>query len=363
MPFVVGLNHRTAPLAARERFNVGAQGLPEALERLSAAAAVEELVIVSTCNRFEVYARAHDRLMGRRALIQSLESWHGGPLDPEMLYALDGEEAVRHLFRVASGLDSMVHGEHEVLGQVKQAYLAAHETGLTGKLLNVLFQRSLYVGKRVRSETGLSIGSASVAAVAVQLAERIFGTLESRQALVFGAGTMADAVIRHLQSQKVGSVFIANRTFEHAVSLAQTCKGAALTWDAGIQQMAHADIVIGSVAAPEPVISAAMVDQVLQSRRDRSLFLIDIAVPRCIDPASHHLPNCYLFDMDDLQKIVDANQARREAEVHKAESIIAEETKEFSRWLAAHRAGLRRGLRHEPAAARPVLAPREGEHA
>jgi glutamyl-tRNA reductase len=346
MPFVMGLNHLTAPLALREGFTVPLTEVPVALARLKANAPVEEAVLLSTCNRFEVYVRASNLREAQTAVRAHLEQIQGRPLADDQLYYRESEAAVQHLFRVASGLDSMVPGEHEILGQVKQAYQTAQAAGYTGKLLNVLFQRSLFVGKRVRTETGLAFGSASVASVAVTLAERIFGTLAGKRVLVLGAGTMAELAVKHLQSQKVQSVSVANRTFENAVELARTCGGSALTWAEGLRQLAVADIVIGSVGAPEPVLRMEHLRSALAERRGRSLFLIDIAVPRCIDPTVNSLDNLYLFNLDDLQKIVDENKIRRTAEISKAEQMIETQTHEFTRWLHAHRAGLNQGLKH-----------------
>ena len=346
MPFVMGLNHRTAPVALRERFALSLADVPAALSRLKARVPVKEAVLLSTCNRFEIYLQAMNRREAEAAVRAHLEEWHGAVLTPDQLYCRESEDAVRHLFRVAAGLDSMVPGEHEILGQVKLAYQTAQQAGFTGKLLNVLFQRSLFVGKRVRTETGLALGSASVASVAVTLAERIFGTLTGRRVLVLGAGAMAELAVKHLQSQKVLSVAVANRTFEHAVALARQCGGSALTWDEGLRQLALADIVIGSVGAPEPVLRVDALRQAMAERRGRSLFLIDIAVPRCIDPVVNSLDNVYLFNLDDLQKIVEENQTRRVAEIAKAEEMIDTQTHEFTRWLAAHRAGANLGLKH-----------------
>lgn len=346
MPFVMGLNHRTAPVALRERFALPLAQVPDALARLKARVPAKEAVLLSTCNRFEIYLQAPNRREAETAVRAHLEEWQGGPLAADHFYCRESEAAVRHLFRVAAGLDSMVAGEHEILGQVKQAYQTAQQAGFTGKLLNVLFQRSLFVGKRVRTETGLALGSASVASVAVTLAERIFGSLIGRRVLVLGAGAMAELAVKHLQSQKVQSVAVANRTFENAVELARRCGGSALTWEEGLRQLALADIVIGSVGAPEPVLGLEHLRQALAERRGRSLFLIDIAVPRCIDPAVNSLDNLYLFNLDDLQKVVEENQARRVEEIAKAEQMIETQTHEFTRWLAAHRAGLNLGLKH-----------------
>jgi len=346
MPFVLGLNHQTAPVSLREKLALIPAALPEALAALQKNVSLKEAVMLSTCNRFEVYVRSDTREKTRQALQHYLTDILATPVGSDCLYYHEGEEAVKHLFRVAAGLDSLVTGENEILGQVKEAYQIAHQKGLTGKLLNVLFQRSLYVGKRVRTETGLSIGSASVASVAVTMAGRIFGDLAGRRVLVLGAGQMAELAVKHLLSQKVESIAVANRTFEHAVDLAKTWGGSALTWEEGLRHLAWADIVIGSVSVAEPVIRRVHLEQVLDARRGRSLFIIDIAVPRCIDPAIQALDNVYVFNLDDLQKVVDENTIRRTQEISKAEDVIDRETLEFARWLRAHHEGLKTGLRH-----------------
>ena len=220
------------------------------------------------------------------------------------LYYHEGEAAVQHLFSVASGLDSMVQGEHEILAQVKQAYQAAHEGGFTGKLLNVLFQRSLFVGKRVRTETGLGEGAASVGSVAVGMAERIFGSLQDRSVMILGAGQMAEVTAKHLLAQKAKSFLVANRTFERACELAEEFGGTAMHFEEGLRQMAEVDIVICSTAAPHAVITPEHVRDIMAQRRGRSLFLIDIAMPRDVDPAVNDIENVYLYNIDDLQQIV-----------------------------------------------------------
>jgi glutamyl-tRNA reductase len=352
MPIVIGLNHRSAPAEIRERLAVPSDGLAEALDRLKKDVPAEEAVLLSTCNRFEIYLRTKNRAATQTALRDHLKRRQGGRWMSEQWYEFDSDETVRHLFRVASGLDSMVQGEHEILGQVKQAYQTAHSGGFTGKLLNVLFQRSLFVGKRVRTETGLAIGSESVPSVAVGLAQRIFGSLEERRVLVLGAGPMAELAVKHFQSQKVRSVSITNRTFENAVAVARNCGGSALTWDEGLRQLDHSDIVLGSVGAPEPVIRENHVRAAMANRRGRSLFFIDIAMPRCIDPAANALDNVYLFNLDDLQKIVEENRSRRASEILKAESLIDQQTRAFAQWLRAHRSGQWAGMKH--GASRPA---------
>jgi glutamyl-tRNA reductase len=351
MPFVIGLNHRTAPVDLREKLAVANHELPGLLQRLRGESRSDELVCLSTCNRTEIYAQAKDGDTSRAAIRKALEHQAGAAGLDEHLYFHDSEDAVRHLFSVASGLDSMVTGEHEILAQVKQAYQTAQQQGFTGKLLNVLFQRSLFVGKRVRTETGLGEGAASVGSIAVGMAERIFGNLKDRSVMILGAGEMAEVTVRHLLAQKAKSLLVANRTFERACKLADEFGGTAMHFEEGLRQMAGVDIVICSTAAPHAVITPAHVRTVMAERKGRSLFLIDIAMPRDVDPAVNSIENVYLYNIDDLQQIVNENQAKRAREAALAKRIVEEETREFARWLKAHQAGLQQGLRHNSSTA------------
>jgi glutamyl-tRNA reductase len=346
MPFVLGLNHRTAPVDVREKLVIAPHKLPETLQRLKAHSQTDELVCLSTCNRTEIYAQAKNRSEARDAFQQIFQEWADIKGLSEHLYYRESEEAVQHLFSVTSGLDSMVQGEHEILAQVKQAYQLSHEQGFTGKLFNVLFQRSLYVGKRVRTETGLGAGAASVGSIAVGMAERIFGSLEDRAVMILGAGTMAELAAKHLLAHKARSLLVANRTFERACEVAKEFGGTAMHFEEGLRQMAGVDIVICSTSAPHAVITTEHVREIMAARKGRSLFLIDIAMPRDVDPKVNDLENVYLYNIDDLQKIVDENQARRSQEAVAAQRIVQDETHEFTRWMRAHRAGLRTGLKH-----------------
>jgi glutamyl-tRNA reductase len=359
MPFVLGLNHRSAPLEVRERLAVGSTRLSEFLESLKSSGPVDGIVALSTCNRTEIYVQTHNRLAAREAIVSRLKQQSQfSDLDP-CLYYRESEDCVQHLFRVASGLDSMVQGENEILGQVKQAYLAAQQSGFTGKLLNVLFQRSLYVGKRVRTETALSVGAGSVGSVAVSVAQRIFSDLHEHTVMILGAGDMAEITAKHLLSQKVRSLIVANRTFERACELAAQIGGTAMHFDEGLREMAVADIVICSTASPRPILHADHVRSIMSQRKGRSLFIIDIAMPRDVDPEVNRIDNVYLFNLDDMQKIVDENQSRRAGEIVKAEHIVKHETHEFSHWLRNHRAGIQQGLHHRPYSPSPFPLPGE----
>lgn len=348
MPLVIGLNHETAPLDLRERLAFPAGRLPEILSNLKTQTGAEELVCLSTCNRTEVYAGTSDSDHTKAAMFRALERQADRPGIASSFYCHENENAIEHLFYVASGLNSMVIGEHEILGQVKQAYLGAQKHGFTGKLLNVLFQRSLYVGKRVRTETGLGVGSASVGSVAVGMAERIFGGLKDRDIMILGAGKMAEVTAKHLLSQKARSIIVANRTFDRACDLAREFGGTAMHFDEGLRRLAHMDIVICSTAAPHAVITPEMMRRIMEERRGRSLFLIDIAVPRDVDPAVNDIDNVYLYNVDDLQNIVAENAARHTQEIIRAKNIVTSETQEFIRWWRANRAGTPVGFHHKP---------------
>lgn len=333
---VVGVNHKTAPVAVRERLAFADPTLVEPLAQFRASA-VEEVVIVSTCNRVEFYLQAPDAESGVQSCIAFLATFHGLPA-PEFvphLYKIYDAEAVRHLFHVASGLDSLVLGEPQILGQVKAAYLAARAAGRTGGILTQLFERALSVAKLVRSETGIGDHAVSVSYAAVELAKKIFETLHERTALVLGAGETSELAARHLIRQGIAQMFVANRTAERAERLAQVLQAKAVPWEAFPEYMVQADIVVSSTSAPHPIIQPAMVQEVMRTRRNRPMFFIDIAVPRDIDPAVNDLENVFLYDIDDLEKVVEANRRERQREALAAEDLIWREVRQFQQWLAA----------------------------
>jgi glutamyl-tRNA reductase len=355
---VVGLNHRTAPLDLRERLSFSHKRLESILPGLPRTLEASGLVLLSTCNRTEMYLSAEDLPAAREKTVKFIES-HAQSADlSSMLYMQQEAAAVQHLFRVASGLDSMVVGEQEILAQVKQAYNAAVSAATADKLINVLFQRSLYVGKRVRTETGLAQGSASVASIAVMLAERIFGDLQAREIMILGAGKMAELTAKHLLSQKVRSILVSNRTYERACELARQFNGRALEFTQALEQMESPDIIICSTAAPHPVIRPDHVNRIMQKRKGRPLFFIDIAMPRDVHPDVHAIDNVYVYNIDDLQTIVSENLTRRSGEISSAERIVHEKADEFARWLAAHDAGQEHSLRHD---SRPLPQPLSAE--
>jgi glutamyl-tRNA reductase len=320
--------------------------MPETLHRLKGEVGIPEVALLSTCNRFEAYFQAPDVCAARSALFQFLRRSPGQAVSGPLLYEFAEAQVARHLFRVASGLDSMIVGEHEVLGQVKQAYCAAQAAGTTGKLLNVLFQRSLYIGKRVRTETGLCRGVGSIGSLAATLAERIFGKPEEIRVMILGAGEMAELTARHLFAHKVRSIMVSNRTYERATALAWRFGGVALHLEEGMREMVHADVVICSTAAPHAVIHPEPVREMMTRRGGRPLFFIDIALPRDVHPQVREIPGVHLYDLDNLQAIVDEHIARRRDEIGAAEQIIEEKTEEFRCWLGDFRAGRLHALRH-----------------
>lgn len=335
---IVGLNHRSAPIEVRESVAFESSYLRDALPRLRGYASIHEGVILSTCNRVEVVATAADS----RAAFDEIKSFLAeqkahrspGPLN-EHVYAYDGADAVRHLFRVAASLDSMVVGEPQILGQLKQYYDAAQQAGTVGTILHRLFHRSFSVAKRVRSETGIGSGAVSVSSVAVDLARRIFDRFDDKTVMLIGAGKMGDLVARHLQSNGIQSLMITNRTFERAVELAERIPGSPIRFEDFPRYLKMADLVIGCTGANEVVVDAAMVDRVLRERKHKPMFFIDIGDRRNFDTKINDLDNVYLYNIDDLRSVAEDNLQERSSEAEKAEQIVNEEVQGFVRWIAS----------------------------
>ncbi|MBI3550356.1 MAG: glutamyl-tRNA reductase [Elusimicrobia bacterium] len=343
---LVGVSHKSGSLDLRE--SLGGVSAEDALRRLKDAG-WSECVVLATCNRFEVYA-ATSNSGDVDALATHLQAWSNGRLEQGLYSRRDGE-AVSHLFAVAAGLDSLVVGEAEILGQVKQAYQAASAAGLTGKLTNVLFQRALHVGKLVRSDTGVSSGQLSVASVAVTLAERIFGDLHKSSVLILGAGTMAELTARHLLSAKVSRLHIANRTWEKARTLASALEAEPVRWEDFPRLLESVDIVIGSTGASEPVLTKAMVEEAIKVRQGRSLFIIDIAMPRDAESSIDEFEHAYLYSLEDLEGLVRENLSMRRKEIEAAETLVGAKSAEFAAWLQEAAAGRQAALRHSADAA------------
>jgi glutamyl-tRNA reductase len=353
---LVGISHKTAPVEWREKLAIPEDRLPEFLRGLKGPG-VDEVAVLSTCNRVEVYAVLDDDAGARARLGEALARWQGDAKIAAGFYTEDGAAAARHLFRVAAGLDSLVVGEAEILGQVKRAYESARTLQATGKLTNVAFQRALYVGKSARARTALSEGPTSAASLAVALAERIFGDLKQSRVMLLGAGEMAELAARSLLSQKVSELTVLNRTEERARELARVFGGRAAPLERLDAELARADIVICSTGSPEPLIRAATVADAMRRRRGRSLFFIDIAVPRDVDAGVHKLENVYLYNIDDLQSIVAETLVRRGSDIDKASRWVDQKAEEFSGWYDAWRRGETSTFTHAAAATgRPGLS-------
>jgi glutamyl-tRNA reductase len=331
---VAGMNHRSAPVEVRERVAFPPCAGRGFLRRLGEEGAVEEAVLLSTCNRTEVYVLVEDE-SARSEVLDLIAEDRGvdrRSLDRDTYWLTDAE-AVRHLYRVASSLDSMVVGEAQILGQVREAYRTATEEQRTGPVLNRLFHTSLRVGKKVRSETGIGDSSLSVPHVAVKLAEGVFGTLDERRALVLGAGEMSELVIKHLRIRGVAEIRIANRTPERARLLAERIGGRAVAFDTLVDELSGVDVVVSSTGAGDWVVTSETVAAALDVREE-PLFFIDIAVPRDVDPVVQTLERAFVYDMDDLQAIVEHNADDRGEAAQKAEAMISPAVLDFMVWLS-----------------------------
>ncbi|HEX6463198.1 MAG TPA: glutamyl-tRNA reductase [Vicinamibacterales bacterium] len=331
----VGVSHRTAPVELREAIDFSRAGLDKALTAFASRRVAREAVVVSTCNRAEIYAAADGDAADTCA--RFIAEYHALPwesLAPH-IYVLHGADAARHLFRVAAGLDSLVVGEPQILGQVKDAFAAATGVRHTGALTTRLFTSAFTVGKRVRSETGLGDGAVSVSYAAIALARKIFGDLKGLNVLVVGAGEMAKLTGIHLRAQQVRQITIASRTLTTAQALAAQLDGRAVPWTELSPAISAADIVVTATGAREPVLPKARVEDAMRPRRGRPLFIIDIALPRDVEPDAGSLDQVFLYNIDDLQTIVQENMARRAAELDRAERIVNEELERFAAWMQA----------------------------
>jgi glutamyl-tRNA reductase len=319
--FVAGLSYKTAPVELREQLAVAPSKLGCHGCRLKIVGALDEVVLLSTCNRVEIYGVAPSVNGNVKSIFQLLAKF---PCDVrEHLYVYEGETALRHLFAVASGLDSMVLGETEITGQVKDAYERAQKAGLTGPVLNRVFQKAFHVAKEIRTRTAIGRGATSVGSVAVELAEKIFRQdLSRHRVMIIGAGQMGETCIRHFAKKGAQSVLVSNRSFERAQALAAEFHGQAIRFDDCLQAMAEVDIVVSSTGCPEIILRREQIAKLMATRRNRPLFLIDIAVPRDIDPDVQHLDNVYLYNIDDLEAIVRENARLRERDLVFCHSLI-----------------------------------------
>src|SRR5580765_7177156 len=336
---LVGISHKTAPIDLRERVDFQARGVELALRTLAARKAgghAGELALLSTCNRAELYMACDDPASAKSELTSFVSTFHdvdAAVIEPH-LYDITDLEAARHLFRVAAGLDSLVVGEPQILGQVKEAHSAARQAETAGPLLNRLFHACFAVGKRVRTETNLGSGAVSVGYAAVALARKIFGDLEGRSVVVLGAGEMGKLTAQHMKSQGVKHVTIVSRTMAHAARTAEAIGGAsAAPWEELDAVLSASDIVITATGAAAPILTKAHIESVMRPRRNRPLFIIDIAMPRDVEAAAGEIEQVFLYNIDDLQATVREILARRASEVSRAEAIVGEEVEKFGVWF------------------------------
>lgn len=335
---IVGLNHRSAPIEVRESVAFENSYVHGALARLREYPTIDEGVILSTCNRVEVVAAAGDCETASKEIGAFLDEQraqrHVESLDRHV-YVYRGPDAVRHLFRVAASLDSMVVGEPQILGQLKQYYDTAQQAGTVGAILHRLFHRSFSVAKRVRSETGIGSGAVSVSSIAVDLAKRIFDRFDDKTVMLIGAGKMGDLMARYLQSNGVHSMMVTNRTFDRAVELAEKIQGSPIRFEDFPRYLKLADLVIGCAGSPDVVIDAGTVERVLRERKQKAMFFIDIGDRRNFDPKINDLDNVYLYNIDDLRSVAEDNLQERANEAEKAEAIVREEVQSFIRWMGS----------------------------
>jgi glutamyl-tRNA reductase len=332
--FLLGVSHKTAPVDLRERLDFSSRDVGAAVEALAAKSSAIESVVLSTCNRSEIYVASPAPDRAREEIVEFLAEYH--QLPPEAftthLFSFQDEEAAKHLFRVAAGLDSLVVGEPQILGQVKEAFQAASGRHCAGPMLTKLFHWSFAVGKRVRTETALGEGAVSISFAAVALARKIFGRLHGRRVLVIGAGEISSLTAQHLRAHGVGEIQITSRTAAHAEALASTVGGHAVPWDEFAVALATADIVVTATGSQRPILARAQVEAARGRRRPDPLFIIDVAVPRDVEPSVGDIEQVFLYNVDDLQTVVHENITRRASEIERAESIVEDEVSKFTAW-------------------------------
>ena len=332
---LVGVNHKTTPVEIREKLAFTKGKIEESVDRLFNFPDIIEHTILSTCNRVEIYARANCQDSAIKAIKQFICDFHEvSPVELEdHFYSYRNEEAVEHLFRVSSSLDSMILGEAQILGQVKDAYSLAKDLRSTGLVLNQLFEKAFSIAKKVREETGIAERSVSISSAAVELAQKIFDDLENRTVMLVGTGEMAELAAKHLISYGVKTVYVTSRTYDRAANLARTLNGSALDFEAFKNELHRADIVITSTSASNFIIKKEMVEKAIHERKNKPIFFIDIAVPRDIEPDINDLENIYLYDIDDLHIVVSANMKEREKEADNAMNFISQEVTKFNNWV------------------------------
>jgi glutamyl-tRNA reductase len=330
--FVLGVNHKTAPVEVRERFAISESRLPEALGKLTAMPGIEEGMIVSTCNRVEIFARSQNGQCDLQKFVRDYFGFKPGEYEP-YIFEHKELEAVKHVFRVASSLDSMVVGESQILGQVKEAYATARALGTVNSQLDQLLTRAFAVAKKVRSETTIATSSVSIASVAVELAEKIFGSLTGKSVYLVGAGKMCELAARHLIAHGAKKIYVGNRTYDRAVALAEKFDGEAIPFERLYDTAPWADIIISSTGAPHAIFRKEHGEKFLQARKNRPMFFIDIAVPRDIDPGLNDLDGIFVYNIDDLQQVVSSHIGDRRKEAVRAELMVDEEVHKFEQRL------------------------------
>ncbi|MEW5909179.1 MAG: glutamyl-tRNA reductase [Thermodesulfobacteriota bacterium] len=332
---LIGLNHRTAPVELRECIAFSESDTETGLEELLKEPNIQEVILFSTCNRVEVLLVANDEEKAVWHVKKFISGSKAIPVSEfeNSLYIYRGDRAIQHIFRVASSLDSMIVGEPQILGQIRAAYRIATAKKATGVILNRLLHRAFFVAKRVRTETGIGDHAVSISYAAVELGRKIFDTLNDRKVLLIGAGEMAELAVDHLIRNRVGGIFVANRTFERGVELAQRFGGKPLRFEEIEASLHEVDIIISSTGSPDFVIRKDQIKKVIRTRKNRPLFFIDIAVPRNIDPEINRLPNSYVYDIDDLKEIIDENINDRKIEAARGERIVDESVIFFRKWF------------------------------
>jgi glutamyl-tRNA reductase len=331
----IGMNHETAPVELRERFAFADEAVDDIMNDLRSIKNIKESLLISTCNRFEILLTTEKGDDAKGSVIGFLSRLSGIPaqeLEPS-LYVYENYEAIRHIFRVGASLDSMVVGEPQILGQVKNAYRSAVEHKSSSVILNRLMHKTFSLAKKIRTETEIADSPVSISFAAVELAKKIFGDLKGKKSLLIGAGEMAELAATYLLSNQIDRILVANRTFAKAVELADQFRGTAISFDEIAQQLQEVDIVISSTGSSEPIIFEHQVKETMRPRKNRPLFFIDIAVPRDVEPHVNRIDNVFLYDIDDLKGVVDSNIDKRKKEAVKAERIVEEGVIKFSQWL------------------------------
>jgi glutamyl-tRNA reductase len=331
---LIGMNHRTASVNLRECLAFSSEDAAECLDLLKSSSKIYEIILLSTCNRVEILFTSSDISEASVKIKEQLAKTRHLPVSDfeNALYEYQGNEAARHLFRVASSLDSMVIGEPQILGQIKEAYRMATELKTSGVLLNRLMHKAFSVAKRIRTETGIGDNAVSISYAAIELGRKIFGALDHKKILLVGAGEMAELATENLIRHKAGTIFVANRTFQRGLDLAKKFKGKALAFEEIPEYLKEVDIILSSTGSPGFVLSRDQVKKMMKRRKNRPLFFIDIAVPRDIDPEINRIQNCYVYDIDDLKEVVDENLQDRQREALRAEVLIDEAVIRFSQW-------------------------------